>query len=230
MIHFTARRDFERISAKSGLSMPELVLTIAIVGTIAALLITNIVSAIDEKKNMVALRKIQNSLSQVTQLVVNDNMSPVYWDLKDYDYNSAAKAYKYYKPYFQVLRECSNQAGCWKYPTTYLSGKVYLTSTEPYQYMFTLTDGMNVLVNVFSQAVIQDEFGVKVDGTSVVFIVDVNGDRRPNRVGSDIFAFVLRDETIVPAGEDSTYNCNTAGLGLACTARVMRDNYSISYY
>ena len=230
LMYVNAGRDFEKKSAKSGLSMPELIVTLGVVATIAALLITSIVSKIDETKNMVALRKIQNSLSQVTQLVVNDNMSPIYWDLKEYDYESAAKAYKYYKPYFQVLRECSNQAGCWKYPTTYLSGRVYLTSTEPYQYMFTLTDGMNVLVNVFSQAVIEDEFGVKVDGTSVVFIVDVNGDKRPNRIGTDIFAFVLRGETIVPAGEDSTYNCNTAGLGLACTARVMRDNYTISYY
>lgn len=225
-----AGKDLHINSAKSGFSMPELVVTLGIIGAIAALIISNIVNTIDEKKNMVALRKIQNSLTQVTQLVINDNMSPIYWDLKDYDYNSAAKAYKYYKPYFKVLRECSNQEGCWKYPTTYLSGKVYLRSTEPYQYMFTLTDGMNVLVNVFSEEVIEDEFGVKVDGASVVFIVDVNGDRRPNRVGTDIFAFVLRDDYIVPAGNDSSYNCNIAGYGLACTARVMKDNYTIKYY
>lgn len=217
-------------SEKSAFSLPDLLVALAVVGTIAALLISNIVSSIDETKNMVALRKLQSSLAQVTQLVINDNMSPLSWDLKDYDYESAAKAYSYYRPYFKVLRECANQTGCWKYPTKYLSGNIYLRDVEPYQYMFTLTDGMNVLVNVFSEEIVEEQFGVRVDGPSVVFIVDLNGDRRPNQIGTDIFSFVLRGETIVPAGHDSTYNCNTAALGLACTARVMRDDYKISYY
>ncbi len=228
--HLISRGDFRKFSVKSAFSLSELLVALTIIGVIAALVITNIVSAIDEKKNMVALRKIQNSLTQVTQLVIVDNMSPLYWNLSEYDYNSAQKAYSYYRPYFKVLRECSNQEGCWKYPTKYLSGRVYLTHTEPYQYMFTLTDGMNVLINVFSKEIIEEEFGVRVDAPSVVFIVDVNGDRRPNQVGSDIFAFVLDEDRILPAGADSTYNCNTAGFGLACTARVMSDNWKISYY
>ena len=224
------KKGFQSKSAKSAFTLSDLLITLLVVGTIASLLISNIVSSIDESRNMTALRKMQSSLAQVTQLVINDNMSPLYWDLKDYEYESAERAYTYYKPYFKILRECSNEPGCWKYPTKYLSGKVYLTDVEPYQYMFTLTDGMNVLVNVFSEQIIREEFGVNVGSPSVVFIVDVNGDRRPNQVGTDIFAFVLRGETILPAGHDSSYNCNTAALGLACTARVIRDNYQISYY
>lgn len=222
--------DFRKNSAKSAFALPDLLIALTIIGVIAALFISNLVASINEKRNMVALKKIQNSLTQVTQLVIVDNMSPLYWNLSEYDYESAQKAYSFYKPYFKILRECSNQQGCWKYPTKYLSGRIYLTHTEPYQYMFTLTDGMNVLINVFSKEIIEEEFGVKVSAPSVVFIVDVNGDKKPNQVGSDIFAFVLDEDRILPAGADSTYNCNTAGFGLACTARVMNDNWSISYY
>ena len=206
---------------RSGLTMSEVLFTLAIIGVIASLTIFGLVAKIGDTKNMAALKKFYSSISQVTMFVILDRSSPNYWGLDEYSQDSSALAFSYYKPYFKVVRECSNATGCWQYPTKFLSGKVYLKRAQMYQYMFTLVDGMNVIMNVYPRDIEKD---------SVVFIIDVNGNSYPNQMGRDIFAFVLNDSEIVPSGFDNTYNCNKAASGLTCTARVINDGWKITYY
>lgn len=215
---------------RSGLTMSEVLFTLAIIGVIASLTIFGLVTKISDAKNMTALKKFYTSISQVTMFVILDRSSPNYWGLDEYSQDSSALAFSYYKPYFKVVRECSNATGCWQYPTKFLSGKVYLKRAQMYQYMFTLVDGMNVIMNVYPRDIVRSEFGVNVDKDSVVFMIDVNGNSFPNQMGRDIFAFVLNDSEIVPSGFDNTYNCNKAASGLTCTARVINDGWKITYY
>lgn len=215
---------------RSGLTMSEVLFTLAIIGVIASLTIFGLFAKISDTKNIVALKKIYTSISQVTMFVILDRSSPNYWGLDEYSQDSSALAFSYYRPYFKVVRDCSNATGCWQYPTKFLSGKIYLTRAQMYQYMFTLVDGMNVIINVYPKDIVRSEFGVNVDKDSVVFIIEVNGNAYPNQMGRDIFAFVLNDREIVPSGIDNTYNCNKAASGLTCTARVINDGWKITYY
>ncbi len=215
---------------RSGLTMSEVLFTLAIIGVIASLTIFGLVAKISDTKNIVALKKFYTSISQVTMFVILDRSSPNYWGLDEYSQDSSALAFSYYKPYFKVVRECSNSTGCWQYPTKFLSGKVYLQRAQMYQYMFTLVDGMNVIMNVYPRDIVRSEFGVNVEKDSVVFMIDVNGNAFPNQMGRDIFAFVLNDREVVPSGFDNTYNCNKAASGLTCTARVINDGWKITYY
>ncbi len=224
--------NYKRILNKkhSGLTMSEALFTLAIIGVIASLTIFGLVAKISDIKNMAALKKFYTSVSQVTMYVILDRSSPNFWGLDQYSQDSSALAFSYYKPYFKVVRECSNATGCWQYPTKFLSGKVYLARAQMYQYMFTLIDGMNVIMNVYPKDIVRSEFGVNVKKDSVVFIIDVNGNANPNQMGRDIFAFVLNGSEIVPSGTDNTYNCNRAASGLTCTARVIDDGWKITYY
>ena len=229
------RRDglmnYSRILKKrSGLTMSEVLFTLAIIGVIASLTLFGLVAKIGDTKNMAALKKFYTSINQVTMFVILDRSSPNYWGLDQYSQDSSALAFSYYRPYFKVVRECSNTTGCWQYPTKFLSGKVYLKRAQMYQYMFTLVDGMNVIMNVYPGDIVRSEFGVNVEEDSVVFIIDVNGNTSPNQMGRDIFAFVLNDSEIVPSGIDNSYNCNKAASGLTCTARVINDGWKITYY
>ena len=212
------------------MTLSEILLTLSIIGVIFALTILGVSNFIGEAKNMASLKKIYSVLNQVTLFVIMDKSSPNYWGLDEYSQDSSQLAYSYYKPYFKVVRECSNQSGCWRYPTKFLSGKVYMRRAQFYQYMFTLVDGTNVLMNIYPKEVIRSEFGVNVEKDSVVFIVDVNGDSLPNQVGRDIFAFVLSNKEIIPSGHDNSYNCNRAASGLTCTARVISDGWKNCYY
>lgn len=226
-------RPFQKIKTNGKLkwatTLPEFLITMAIIGFVASLTYTGLVRHANEQKNMVSIKKIYSVLSQVTLYVIKDRDSSIYWGLDKYSHNSSYLAFSYYKPYFKTIRVCSNDEGCWRYPSHYLSGQVYMRRTEFYNYMFTLADGMNVIMNVYPPEVIEKDFGVKIDRPSVVFLVDVNGDAFPNTMGKDIFAFVLRKDMIVPAGIDNSYNCNVKGTGLTCTARVIKDGWKMRY-
>ncbi|MFR1672505.1 MAG: type II secretion system protein [Candidatus Gastranaerophilaceae bacterium] len=225
-MNLSDKKSWSRIK-RYAFTLSEVLITLTIIGVIAALTISALVNKVNETKNVAALKKIYTVLNQVTMFVVLDKSSPNYWGLDEY---SPELAYSYYKPYFKVVRECSNQTGCWKYPTKFLSGKVYMRRAQFYQYMFTLVDGMNILMNIYPKEVIASEFGVNVAKDSVVFVVDVNGDSPPNQIGRDIFAFVLNGKEIVPSGRDNSYNCNRAASGLTCTARIISDGWKVTYY
>ena len=218
------------LKKRSGLTMSEALFTLAIVGVIASLTMFGLLAKINDTKNIAALKKFYSAINQVTMFVILDRASPNYWGLDEYSQDSSALAFSYYRPYFKVVRECSNATGCWQYPTRFLSGKVYLKNAKLYQYMFTLVDGMNVIMNVYPKDIVKSEFGVDVEKDSVVFIIDVNGNTYPNQLGRDIFAFVLKGKDIVPGGYDNMYNCNKAASGLTCAARVINDGWKITYY
>lgn len=65
-------------------------------------------------------------------------------------------------------------------------------------------------------------FGVTenlLDDTLSIF-VDVNGDKKPNRLGRDVFAFILTVNGLVPAGlNNSSENCSTTGFD--CAAKYL---------
>lgn len=212
------------------ITLPEFLLTMAIIGIVASLTYTGLQRHIEEKKSAVAIQKIYTVLSQVTLYVISDRDSSINWPLESYSYNASALAFQYYKPYFKTLRVCSNDPGCWRYPSWFLSGYPYLRETEFYNYMFTLADGMNVIINVYPPEVVVRDFGVNVDRPTVVFLADINGDTPPNTIGKDIFAFVLRGDAIVPSGVDDSYSCNVKSTGLTCTSRIINDNYKFTYY
>lgn len=57
------------------------------------------------------------------------------------------------------------------------------------------------------------------------FIVDINGVRKPNRFGRDVFFFAAVDgKGIVPAGSgNKSADCNVGDKGITCAAKVLRE-------
>lgn len=211
-------------------TLPEFILTMGIIGVVASLTMSGLQRHAEEQKSAVSIKKIYSVLSQVTLYVIKDRDSSIHWDLSGYSHEASEKAFLYYKPYFRTLRVCSNDPGCWRYPSWFLSGRPYLKENEFYNYMFTLADGMNVIINVYPPEIVSRDFGVKVDSPTIVFLTDINGDNLPNTMGKDIFAFVLKGDIIVPAGMDDSYTCNVKSTGLTCTSRIINDNYEFKYY
>ena len=103
------------LKKRSGLTMSEALFTLAIIGVIASLTMFGLLAKINDTKNIAALKKFYSAINQVTMFVILDRASPNYWGLDEYSQDSSALAFSYYRPYFKVVRECSNATGAVKY-------------------------------------------------------------------------------------------------------------------
>ncbi len=61
----------------------------------------------------------------------------------------------------------------------------------------------------------------------MAFMVDINGAKAPNQIGKDVFAFVLTENGVVPAGKDTgsskCYSGSTGTYaGYDCASKVLR--------
>ena len=61
----------------------------------------------------------------------------------------------------------------------------------------------------------------------MLIIADVNGPKKPNKLGRDTFLFVLTQDGIIPAGADMSddeSDCKKGGIGRHCAAKVIRSD------
>lgn len=61
------------------------------------------------------------------------------------------------------------------------------------------------------------------------FLLMLTPKKNPNIIGKDIFAFVVTERGMVPAGMNNTDNCKSSGVGFECTAKIIQDGWTIKY-
>ncbi len=138
--------------------------------------------------------------------------------------------YNAIKPELKVLKECEDKAGCWhKGLTKDLSGSIVGRESIGIGagiFIFKLADGTNISIDDQNTTNLK-QLGVNYNKGTYVFLVDANGDKRPNTVGRDIFLFILTNKGLVPAGIDDVDGkiCKTGAYirGAACTAKVLAE-------
>ena len=217
---------------KKAFTLAEVLITLGIIGVVAAMTLPTIKQKIDARANMTALKKTYSLLQQATTRAISEYENPIYWGMKDNDTESVTQVYKNYKPYFNMMRECPNTPGCWGYPMKYLSGTTYWAAHNAswYQYAFTLPDGVSVLIDIYPASQIQTNFGITfVDYDAAVFFVDINSEKNPNQLGKDVFCFVVTERGLIPAGKDNPSDCKEHGNGFQCVSRIIQDGWTIKY-
>lgn len=208
--------------------MAEILITISIIGIVSAITIPSIIQKQTEKANITALKKIYSVLSQATLSVVNENGNPQNWDISDENLKSIKQAYIYYKPYLKIIRECENKDGCWAFPTYYLDGTIYKynNAENDFTYYFTTSDGINVRIDISIAETLNMYYGFNFPegGQHIWFYVDVNGNKKPNMLGKDIFVFAVTDNgLLLPAGSGNHSEGCIKNNGRDCTAKVLFD-------
>ena len=104
-------------------TLAEVLITLGIIGVVAALTMPALISKKKKKQTAVQLKKIYSAMSQSVQM-----SQPEYGDIVDWDWdlNSDKFAQKYLSTKFLVLKNCGNGEGCWNKERGYLlNGSVY---------------------------------------------------------------------------------------------------------
>lgn len=164
--------------AKFGFTLAEVLITLGIIGVVAAITIPNLIANHQKKAIVSQLMEAQSILNQAVKSYAADTDEE---GSSEFDTTLSPQEFgeKYFKPYLKVARVCTRmEDGCWKtgnFNGYYdLKGKKY---TDHVEYSLVLNNGMII---GFS----------KIDGTQLMsLIVDVNGHSNRNVLGKDIFVF-----------------------------------------
>ena len=222
---------------KHGFTLAEILITLAIIGIIAAMVLSSLTTRYEKYKAVTQLRQAYKILSTVIQQSVVDNGEPDSWN---YNLNVPDFDQKYILPYLKISKICKNgecEITDGFYGYYQLSGQRYTNIQASY----VLSNGMVLMTNK--------------DTNCLVYIVDTNGNKRPNTMGKDIFVFYLyspgysarlypgaldwtrephflmnRKQLLTSTSRSCSKSSNDyhGGGGGACTALIVKDGWKIA--
>lgn len=214
---------------KLAFTLAEVLITLGIIGVVAAMTIPTIMQNYQGKQTAGALKKVYSTLTQAYNMAVKDNGTPDNWGLvANGDQQGAKNILDTLAPYLNINQYCgnSNAGRCFKNitykvlsndPWSNINGMPQIAKAR-------ISDGTEI--GTFSYGDCLTPMG-SVQNVCGDIYVDVNGDKDPNQFGVDLFLFYLTKDRIVPYGEKDTYNFDTycktghSSNGLGCTAWVI---------
>ena len=224
---------------RKGFTLAEVLITLGILGVVAAITLPMMVSNYKKKQTVTVLKATYSILSQAVLRSVLENGDSKYWNTK-----LSSKAYyeTYLKKYLVFINSEVNNTNISKL-VTYKGlngGSLHYTMKEEItsSYLGVLSNGAFVFVSVESNH-------------TPTIMVDVNGLKNPNKIGIDLFPFIIKANSVLPWGIEGTVNnlvtdtfgslydrdklmdaqyrfaCNKSKLGRWCTALIMADGWEI---
>lgn len=237
-----------------GFTLSEVLITLGIIGVIAALLIPPILNYYQNQECVTRLKRFYTNLNQAVQDISADYGCP--GDLKctgifDVDKGSYQKNSIYILTllanYLQTDKICSSDSsapfasdapGCFGYdilnrPYSFLNGNTALSTI-----FYEINAGDRVWATL-NDGTFYGLLNVKVSPSNYSRVyVDVNGAKKPNQLGRDVFYFQITDKAqVIPydcttGGSDGSCTkniCDPTGYGQSCSAKLLQDSWHMNY-
>jgi len=208
---------------KKAFTLAEVLLTLTIIGVVAALTIPAVITKVTKDQYVVSLKKAYNTLKSVEREAIQEHGEMINWDWTG---NATQVFERNFKDHFDILKICGTATddGCLANAYTEPDGGAYAYSANvnaSSSYKFITSDGISY------------GFSTRNDKRKGWFTVDVNGRKMPNRNGRDLFYFaVFPDYGIKP---DGTYDVVTGEVissqsipcsssdGTFCAAKILSE-------
>jgi len=218
-------------------TLAEVLITLAIIGVVAALTIPSVITNYQNQERATALKKAYTTLANTTNLAIKDYGPISGWDIDKNNNLASSQAFvdKYLIPYLRISKNCANETNgtCghdFKHPLGDFTQDRYAK--------FYLSDGTYVSV-----ATSKSSEGGKHLNASVV--IDVNGEKKPNLFGHDVFLFMyvyvfnykdvggkllpycIYDEKASCTTEDAFSYCKKDSSNASCSYLIMKNGWKI---
>jgi prepilin-type N-terminal cleavage/methylation domain-containing protein len=235
--------------AKKGFTLAEVLITLAVIGVVAALTIPTVIRNYQERQTISALKKFYSQMSQAFKLAEIQNGSPEDWNWVGSDSSVGAdNIVKTISLYLKTIQDCTAASGKTCFANNYValggapwaewSGDI---NTLTIMSKARLVDGMSFAIWVESNncGANHSSSGKNKHLQAVcgAVFVDLNGNKKPNVLGKDFFRFIITKYGIIPSGieDDADYRnlnsyCNKDNAvsnrnGYACAAWILtKDN------
>ena len=220
------------VFSKAGFTLAEVLITLGIIGVVAAITIPGLITAHQKHVVETKLEKAVSSLNQVIRLSEDENGQMENWD-KTLPHKEFID--RYFRPYMKIMQLCNPVKDCgyktggsstWKsmngsygnYAGANYRGRTPMLAMDGIVYTFNF---------------LNDGGAVEVDNDKTI-IIDINSYQGPNQFGKDVF-FLYRVEeadSIIPYGANKTKkeiqnDCSKTGTGMYCAALIRENGWKI---
>jgi len=206
---------------RAAFTLAEVLITLAIIGVVAAMTIPTLISNYQEKVTVTKLKKMYSVLSQAYRLYRVENGVPGH---QEKSADGAKAVFDIFKPYLRITNDCGTDGVSCIGQTTYLTKDGNRTSeysSHENYYKVVLNDSSTIWFRGGSDE--NSPEGVEYD-FDIMF--DVNGAVGPNRWGHDLFEFYVLKGELYPNGTQGKpvdNDCLTSdGYGYGCAAWVIQ--------
>jgi prepilin-type N-terminal cleavage/methylation domain-containing protein len=155
---------------KKAFTLAEVLITLGIIGIVAAITMPNLIAQYEKKATVEKLKTAYSILAQAVQRSEMDNGSMGEWD---FDLDRLTFFDTYIAPYLKGVKKIPFRADFWK-------GLNGLAADYVLQPQYSLPNGMTMGILTMTGRY-----------RYATFAVDLNGDKKPNKFGRDVFAFSI---------------------------------------
>lgn len=218
-------------------TLAETLITLVIIGVIAAITIPMLVADYQEKERIAKIKKMYSALSNAMKLVSVNGGSPDMLGVRDDNMADLTTWFNEYiaKNLLHMKEACYNKKGCWPEAGV----KMLNNGNHPYNnkgigwghavISVVLMDGSFISIDPLANGNINHYYKVKVNnpsGAGLVVAFDINGEKAPNTVGKDVFITVFTEDGYVPAYRNATKeeiekDCSPTGQGFSCLMKYL---------
>ncbi len=236
--HFTHSTHLTHFK-KAAFTLAEVLVTLAVIGIVAAMTIPTLVSNYQEKETVTKVKKFYSTISQAYQLATIDYGKASEWGIEGRDKGSQDDEEETYNAvnailvrdkllkYVKTSKVCDNakdQTACGVADKIYMLDDNINPGMPSQTASAMLTDGSTILV-LANSANDTNRGPGELSHVWANIHYDVNGIKPPNTEGKDIFAFYLAENSVIPFGtpNETTYSFENdcASFGSPCTAWVV---------
>ena len=235
-------------SKKAAFTLAEVLITLGIIGIVAATTIPTLVTNYQKKQTVAKLQKAYSILSNMTKLLYADNSysalsGAVSAEKTEQFFNLYVLNYFRAPELFQDNVCPYSDSAEWCYAFKYLNGRVMDTSVftkyDAGRVYFTTNDGIAYYFSIMYWNRYSDSEGNEYKDalytSSPHGVVDINGTEGPNILGKDVFVFqsdfangVMQLECANSSNEEVNADCSLTGSGQCCAEKIRRDGWKIS--
>ena len=193
------------LKRKVAFTLAEVLITLGIIGVVAALTLPNLIANYQEKVATVRLKKVYSTISNAYNLLLEDEGDPTQWsDVEDF-----VDISQKFAKYINKAKVCNiGDTGCFKHVQRKdLTGKAVDVLYQ--RGAIVLSDG--AVIGFDSQVSLEESLQCSRLNHCFTIVTDINGDKKPNQWGVDTFTFHVGKKQILPRGAASTH-----GAGKTC--------------
>lgn len=220
---------------KTGFTLAETLITLGIIGIVAAITLPTLITKLSNDRNSTILKEDYSILQQMMKSA--NYAGAIENKVGENNLEDLEKWFETYMlPYIKTSNVCYDEWGCWNKNVLNSNGTKFIESGQCgyHSISFVLNNGSYVCMD--DVGLNNSKYGVSSADNMLVLVIDVNGDKKPNMFGKDIFAVVYKDEQLIPAGYDMgkdkinqncSETCSGNFCGTYCMVKVQRQGFKL---